>query len=95
MIRPCTADDFATIGVIFNDTASAYKGMIPDDCCHEPYMRENELTKEINRGVKFSGHETDGTLAGVMAIEATQDVTLIRHAYVLTNQSAAGSVGPY
>ena len=58
-------------------------------------MPENELTEEINRGVKFSGHETDGTLAGVMAIEATQDVTLIRHAYVLTNQSAAGSVGPY
>ena len=51
MIRPCTADDFATIGVIFNDTASAYKGIIPDDCCHEPYMPENELTEEINRGV--------------------------------------------
>ena len=78
MIRPCTSDDFTNIGGIFNDTASAYKDLIPDDCCHEPYMPENELTEESNRGVKFSGHEPDSTLAGVMAIEATQDVTLIR-----------------
>jgi len=41
-------------------------------------MPENELTEEINRGVKYSGHEPDSTLAGVMAIEATQDVPLIR-----------------
>ena len=68
MIRPCTSEDFATIGAIFNDAASAYKGVFPDDCYHEPYMPDDELAEEIPRGVRFSGYEIDGRLAGVMGI---------------------------
>ncbi len=93
MIRPCTSEDFATIGAIFNDAASAYKGVFPDDCYHEPYMPDDELAEEIARGVRFSGYEKDGRLAGVMGIEPVQDVTLIRHAYVRTNHRGGGIGG--
>ena len=68
MIRPCTVEDFAIIGAIINGAASAYKGVIPDGCYHEPYMPDKELAEEIARGVRFSGYEIDGRLAGVMGI---------------------------
>lgn len=93
MIRPCTDADFAAIGAIINDATAAYRGVIPDDCYHEPYMPDDELAAEIARGVRFSGYETAGTLAGVMGIEPVQDVTLIRHAYVCTTQRGGGIGG--
>ena len=93
MIRPCAAEDFATIGAIINDAASAYKGVIPDDCYHELYMPNYELAEEIARGVRFSGYEIDGRLAGLMGIELVQDVTLIRHAYVRTDHRGGGIGG--
>jgi hypothetical protein len=36
MIRRCTADDLDAMGVIINDAAQAYRGVIPADCWHEP-----------------------------------------------------------
>ena len=38
MIRPCAETDFQTIEAIINEAAQAYKGVIPPDCWHEPYM---------------------------------------------------------
>ncbi len=93
MIRACTAADFGTIAEIINDAASAYRGVIPEDCWHEPYMPDEELAEEIARGVQFSGFEEDGALAGVMGIEPVQDVTLIRHAYVRTVRRGSGIGG--
>jgi hypothetical protein len=37
-IRPSTAGDFETILAIVNDAARAYKGVIPADRWHEPYV---------------------------------------------------------
>lgn len=93
MIRACTDDDFHSIAAIINDAAVAYRGVIPDDCYHDPYMPEAELAEEIARGVQFSGYEIDGALAGVMGVEPVQDVTLIRHAYVRTAQRGGGIGG--
>lgn len=93
MIRACSAGDFDSIAAIINDAAVAYRGVIPDDCYHDPYMPEAELAEEIARGVRFSGYEMDGALAGVMGIEPVQDVTLIRHAYVRTSQRGGGIGG--
>lgn len=65
-----------------NQAAEAYRGVIPADCWHEPYMSRAELDREIDAGVAFSGYEADGELAGVMGIQPVKDVELIRHAYV-------------
>ncbi len=93
MIRACSDDDFGTIASIINDAATAYRGVIPDDCWREPYMPDDELAKEIARGVRFSGYEENGMLVGVMGVEPVEDVTLIRHAYVRTARRGGGIGG--
>lgn len=69
---------------IINDSAQAYKGVIPVDRWHEPYMPLAELESEIAKGVRFYGYNCDGRMLGVMGIQDAKDVTLIRHAYVRT-----------
>jgi N-acetylglutamate synthase-like GNAT family acetyltransferase len=93
MIRPCTDKDFDAICTVINDGAEAYKGVIPTDCWHEPYMPATELQEAIGQGVRFSGYEHDGLLVGVMGIQPVQDVTLIRHAYVRTSHRRHGIGG--
>ncbi len=93
MIRPCSSDDFEKIYTIINDSAGAYKGVIPRDRWHEPYMPEEELRHEIDAGVVFWGYEEGGELIGVMGIQDVQDVTLFRHAYVRTNMRNRGIGG--
>ena len=82
-IRLCRDDERTTIRAIVNAAAEAYRGVIPDDCWHEPYMPARELEGEIAAGVEFWGYETDNALAGVMGVQPVRDVDLIRHAYVL------------
>jgi GNAT superfamily N-acetyltransferase len=94
-IRACAAADVPEICAIINDAASAYKGVIPADRWHEPYMPREELEKEIAAGVRFSGYVEKGVLLGVMGIQDVKDVTLIRHAYVRTtarNQGIGGKL---
>ena len=82
MIRPCRSDETATILEIVNAGAEAYRGVIPADRWHEPYMSRDELAREIGAGVQFSACEVEGTVVGVMGIQAVRNVDLIRHAYV-------------
>ncbi len=84
MIRRCTEADLATILAIVNDAAQAYRGHIPADRWHEPYMPEAELRHELDAGVVFWGWEQAGELVGVMGLQDLADVALIRHAYVAT-----------
>jgi len=84
MIRKCIESDINAIFEIINDAARAYKGVIPDDRWHEPYMSAEEIRHEIKTGVVFWGFEQEGCLAGVMGIQDKGEVTLIRHAYVLS-----------
>jgi N-acetylglutamate synthase-like GNAT family acetyltransferase len=93
MIRACKDDDFEAIYEIVNNAATAYKGVIPADRWHEPYMSREELQHEIDAGVRFWGYEEDKDLIGVMGIQDVQDVTLIRHAYVRTAQRRKGVGG--
>ncbi|MCS5669568.1 MAG: GNAT family N-acetyltransferase [Dehalococcoidia bacterium] len=93
MIRVCIDDDFEAIFQIINDAAEAYRGIIPVDRWHEPYMPREELQAEVSAGVAFLGYEKDGELAGVMGTQDVQDVTLIRHAYVRTPQRGQGIGG--
>ncbi len=82
MIRPLRPDDLEILLEIINTAAYAYKGVIPADCCPEPYMSREELEQELAAGVQFWGYEAEGRLVGVMGRQDRGEVTLIRHAYV-------------
>ena len=92
-IRACRDNDRATILAIVNAAAEAYRGVIPADRWHEPYMSQDELDREIAAGVAFWGYEENGRLTGVMGIQSVRDVDLIRHAYVLPSGQRRGIGG--
>jgi GNAT superfamily N-acetyltransferase len=89
-IRPCGAQDLQPIFSVVNDAAKAYKGIIPADRWHEPYMALDELQREIDAGIVFWGCELGGQLVGVMGIQDRGEVDLIRHAYVQSDQRRKG-----
>jgi GNAT superfamily N-acetyltransferase len=93
MIVPCTPNDFNDIHAIINDAASAYRGIIPADRWHEPYMSMEELKKQIDEGVCFWSYQEHGHLLGVMGIQDKIEVTLIRHAYVRSSERQKGIGG--
>ncbi|MGD0069969.1 MAG: GNAT family N-acetyltransferase [Candidatus Bathyarchaeia archaeon] len=90
MIRKLTNTDFQSILNVVNNAAIAYKGKIPNDRWKEPYMPAQELQEEIRSGVQFYGCIEDNTLIAIMGIQPVNDVTLIRHAYVLTSHQRKG-----
>ncbi|MDQ0195573.1 GNAT family N-acetyltransferase [Paenibacillus wynnii] len=91
MIRLCVSDDTEVINQIINDAARAYEGVIPEDRYHEPYMSMDELEREINAGVVFWGYtDAMNQLIGVMGTQPKGEVSLIRHAYVRTNERNSG-----
>jgi GNAT superfamily N-acetyltransferase len=90
LIRPLAAADLPQMFSIINDAAQAYKGIIPADRWHEPYMPMDELKAQIADGIVFSGYESGGELLGVMGVQDKGDVTLIRHAYVRSSARRKG-----
>ncbi len=90
MISKCEQKDFSEIYEIMNDAASAYRGIIPEDRWHEPYMAEEELKRQIAEGVQFWSYTEDNKIIGVMGIQFKKEVTLIRHAYVRTIERKKG-----
>jgi|SRR5438067_1268325 len=92
-IRTCRADERAAILAIVNAAAEAYRGVIPADRWHDPYMPAAQLDEEIAAGVTFWGYEQDDTLIGVMGFQPVRDVDLIRHAYVLPGNQQRGVGG--
>jgi GNAT superfamily N-acetyltransferase len=92
-IRPCRDHERAAILAIVNAAAEAYRGVIPADRWHEPYMPAAELDAEIAAGCEFWGYEADGGLLGVMGIQPVRDIVLIRHAYVLPASQGRGVGG--
>jgi GNAT superfamily N-acetyltransferase len=99
VIRPCTDADLTHIFEIINQAAAAYRGVIPNDCYHEPYMPLDELRAE-SREMTFFGWQESGQLVGIMGYQPIAParrtgrqppaVTLIRHAYVLPNSQRRG-----
>jgi GNAT superfamily N-acetyltransferase len=90
MISKLQPTETKTILHVVNDAAEAYKGVITDDRWKEPYMSTEELRKELENGVEFYGWLENNVLTAVMGIQLVNDVTLIRHAYVLTNRQRKG-----
>ena len=90
MITEYTKSDISNILYIVNDAAMKYQGIIPDDCWREPYMAEQNLVEEFTNGVRIFGYKKNNKLVGVMGIQKLKDVTLIRHAYILTHYQGIG-----
>ena len=91
MIRRCGAADFAAMLEIINEAAQVYKGVIPEDRWHEPYMPAGELEAEIAAGVEFWGEEQAERLIGIAGLQMVQDVALIRHAYIHPRAQRGGT----
>ena len=91
MISEYKKTDSSKILHIINDASLRYKGIIPDDCWHEPYMSKHELIDEFNDGVRMYGYHDNNKLIGVIGIQEVKDVILIRHAYTLTSYQNKGA----
>ncbi len=92
MIRRCRATDMESMYSVINDAALVYKGVIPPDCWHEPYMSRAELMAGMKE-MTFFGWEEEGSLLGVMGFQPVKDVTLVRHAYVMRSHQRRGIGG--
>ena len=93
MITKCTKEDISKILYVINDAAFKYKGIIPNNCWHEPYMSEQKLIIEFTNNVHIFGYNINNKLVGVMGIQKLKNVTLIRHAYTLTHYQGKGVGG--
>jgi len=90
LIRRSIDSDVPGMLAIINDAARAYRGVIPTDRWHEPYMPADDLAKEIADGVVFWVAEQDGRLSAVMGIQDKGEVALVRHAYVASTTQRTG-----
>ena len=91
MISEYTKSDTSKILHVINDASLRYKGIIPDNCWHEPYMLEQELINGFSDGVRMFGYHHNNKLIGVIGIQEIKDVILIRHAYTLTSYQGKGT----
>ena len=90
MITEYTKRDISNVLAVINDAALKYKGIIPNNCWHEPYMTEQKLVNEFTNGVHMFGYKKNNILVGVMGIQKLKNITLIRHAYTLTSYQGTG-----
>ena len=91
MIGEYKKADTSKILYIINNASLKYKGIIPNDCWHEPYMSEQELIDEFSDGVRMYGYHHSTKLIGVIGIQEVKDIILIRHAYTLTSYQGKGA----
>ena len=91
MISEYKKTDTSKILYIINNASLRYKGIIPDDCWHEPYMSEQELINEFSDGVHMYGYHHNNKLIGVIGAQEIKDIILIRHAYTLTSYQGRGA----
>lgn len=89
-IRRARPDESGAVAALIEDAAAAYRGVIPPDCWHEPYMPLDDLVREIDDDVRFWLLEQAGRVVAAMGLQLVGDVALIRHAYVLPAQQRRG-----
>ena len=67
-IRKCTDDDTRIIYEIINESAKAYKPVLPKNVYREPQMSMEELLSEMKR-IKFYAAVENDEIVGVMGYE--------------------------
>jgi N-acetylglutamate synthase-like GNAT family acetyltransferase len=82
LVRRMRESDLVAALTIVNDAARSYRGVIPADRWHEPYLSRDELEREIADGVIFWVADEDESLLGVMGLQDKGEVALVRHAYI-------------
>ena len=92
MIRRSREGELDAMLAIVNAAAQAYKGAIPADRWHDPYMARAEMEREIADGVAFWVADEGGRLLGIMGMQDKGEVALVRHAYV-SPAAQRGGVG--
>ena len=90
MISEQRKSDIVKILHVINEASLKYKGVIPDNCWHEPYMAEQELIDEFDNKVHIFGYHKNEKLVGVIGVQEVKDVVLIRHAYTLSSHQGKG-----
>jgi N-acetylglutamate synthase-like GNAT family acetyltransferase len=90
VIRRSRAGELDAMLAIVNAAAQAYKGVIPADRWHDPYMPRAEMEREIADGVAFWVAEERGRVLGIMGIQDKGEVALVRHAYVSPDVQRGG-----
>lgn len=89
-IRDARDDEREAVRALIESAAQVYRGAIPDDCWHAPYMPRAELESELAAGVRFRVYaDVDGPL-GAIGLQQAGDVELIRHAYVRPDRQRLG-----
>jgi len=73
---PLGAADLDAILRVINDAATAYRGAIPADRYHEPYMPRAELAAELAE-MQFYGYWVGDRLVGVMGVSERQIATSV------------------
>jgi len=89
-IRLSREADRPAMFAIINEAAEVYRGVIPADRWHEPYMPADELAGEIDAGVVFWVAEEERRMVGIMGLQDKGEVTLVRHAYVAPAKQRKG-----
>jgi len=89
MIIELSHKNIDIIYTVINRAATVYKGVIPDDRYNEPYMPIHEVEAEM-KSMTFYGWKEKGQVVGVMGFQPIEDVTLIRHTYVLPGYQRRG-----
>ena len=93
-IRRCLPADHTAILAIINVAAERYRGAIPIDCWHEPYMPAEQFERDVAAGVAFWAYvDEGGEPVGVMGLQPVSDVDLVRHAYVRPDRQGQGVGG--
>ena len=90
MISEYKKSDTSKILRVINNASLKYKGVIPNNCWHEPYMSKQELIDEFSDGVRMFAYHHNNKLIGVIGFQKVKDVILIRHAYTLTSYQGKG-----
>lgn len=81
-IRALTNDDRRDAVAIINEAAAWYREFLPPDELHQPEMTSEEWEAEGRRMTWYGAFLAD-ELVGVMGLEYSGDVALLRHAYVV------------
>ena len=69
MISEYAKSNTSKILLVINNASLKYKGIIPNNCWHVPYMSEQELIDEFSDGVRMFGYHHNNKLNGVIGIQ--------------------------
>lgn len=90
VIRTLSSGDREQALAVINTAAGWYADIVPSDELHGPEMSPDDYDAEAQRLTWFGAFLSD-ELVGVIGLEYTADVALLRHWYVSPDQQRSGA----